>query len=265
MTYTGGMIYIATLLFFCLCPLLSFSETPQEKGLAIVRQVEVQNSGWEDEVMSLSMDITDSDGQKDSLYIRWRVLEGDKEGELALAIVRMPTELKGSIILSQTNVSQGDSYWLYDKKTKKLDKVSSNNISASFLGSDFAYEDLTSQEIGKYTHTFLREDVLDGRRCAVIEKVPSYHYSAYSKLDVWIDILHYIPVRIDYYALDGELLKTLSFSKYEKYRHTFWRSKIQLMEHKKSGRKTQVQWGNRSFANQVSADQFLPQHLNRLR
>ena len=60
------------------------------------------------------------------------------------------------------------------------------------MGSEFAYEDISSQEVEKYQHKFLKDDVIDGKKTYLIERIPVDKYSGYSKQHVWIDSERYI-------------------------------------------------------------------------
>lgn len=64
---------------------------------------------------------------------------------------------------------------------KRFKRVASSNKSGPFVGSEFAFEDLGSWEVKKYTYKYLRDDTLDGRRCFVVENTPAYEYSGYTR------------------------------------------------------------------------------------
>ncbi len=55
---------------------------------------------------------------------------------------------------------------------ERVKRISSRNKSGPFMGSEFAYEDLSSQEVDKYTYKYLRdESCADGLTCFVIESL----------------------------------------------------------------------------------------------
>ncbi len=41
---------------------------------------------------------------------------------------------------------------------KRVRRISSVNKSGPFMGSEFAYEDFSSQEVGKYSYKWLRDE-----------------------------------------------------------------------------------------------------------
>ena len=59
------------------------------------------------------------------------------------------------------------------------------------MGSEFAFEDLSSQEVEKYTYKFLRDDDCGDLKCFVIERDPVDKYSGYTRQEVWIDTQEY--------------------------------------------------------------------------
>ncbi len=249
----------------CLAPILVFSEKNQEKGHSIAKQMALQNSGWKDEVMTLTMELISTEGVKQSFYIRFRVRESERDGDKSLVMIRTPYELKGRTLLTHTHKKESDEYWLYDPSDKKVESLSSKNVSNAFFESDLVYEDLGAYELEKFSYTFLREETVDDRRCFVIQRVPLDVHSTYAKQDVWIDIFHYVPIKIEFYDKKNVLLKIMTFSDYEKYRGGFWRPKTQLMTNVQTGSKTTLRWGTRSFGNGLRLEQFLPENLTRLR
>ena len=60
--------------------------------------------------------------------------------------------------LTFTHKTGPDDQWLYLPTLKRVKRISSDNRSGAFVGSEFAYEDLSSQEIEKYTYKWI-EDV----------------------------------------------------------------------------------------------------------
>ena len=58
------------------------------------------------------------------------------------------------------------------------------------MGSEFAFEDLGSQEVEKYQHRFIDETEFQDRPCWVTERVPGNQRSGYSKQIVWTDMTY---------------------------------------------------------------------------
>ena len=53
--------------------------------------------------------------------------------------------------------------------------------SSAFMGSEFSYEDLGSQEVEKFKHKFIKDGKFKGRDVWITERVPVDPESGYSK------------------------------------------------------------------------------------
>ena len=76
------------------------------------------------------------------------------------------------------------------------------------MGSEFAYEDISSQEVEKYTYKYLRDETIDGQDCFVIERYPVYKHSGYTRMVTWVDKKMYQPIKIEFFDRKKSLLKT---------------------------------------------------------
>ena len=85
------------------------------------------------------------------------------------------------------------------------------------MGSEFSYEDMSSQEVAKYTYKWLRDEPCGDLLCFVIEQYPVYENSGYKRRIVWMDQENYIPRVIEFYDRKDSLLKTgdLDILKYQ--------------------------------------------------
>ncbi len=133
------------------------------------------------------------------------------------------------------------------------------------MGSEFAYEDLASQEIDKYEYKFLREEVVNDRSAYVVERVPVDRKSGYTRHEVWFDKETYRPEQIKYYDRKGELLKTLIFRDYTQYLGEFWRPDKQFMENHQTGKSTLLLWENYEFKTDLVERDFNRNSLRRAR
>ena len=63
---------------------------------------------------------------------------------------------------------------------KRVKRISSRNKSGPFMGSEFAYEDLSSFELGKYTFNYIEDAKIEGVDTFVLEQVPTDKNSGYT-------------------------------------------------------------------------------------
>ena len=133
------------------------------------------------------------------------------------------------------------------------------------MGSEYAYEDIASQEVDKYTYKFLREDELDGMKVFVIDRYPAYEKSGYTKQVAWIDKEMYQPLKIEFYDRKKSLLKTLTQHEYKKYLDKFWRpSRLEMVNHQ-TGKSTTLLWKSYKFKNGFKERDFDRNSLKRAR
>ncbi len=55
------------------------------------------------------------------------------------------------------------------------------NKAGPFMGSEFAYENISSQEVEKYTYNYLRDEKVNGFDCFLVEYDPVDRKSGYSR------------------------------------------------------------------------------------
>ena len=77
------------------------------------------------------------------------------------------------------------------------------------MGSEFAYEDMSSYEPEKYKFNYLRDEPCGEWTCHVLESIPVDENSGYAKQITWLDTEHLRPVKTEYYDRKDALLKTL--------------------------------------------------------
>ncbi len=85
------------------------------------------------------------------------------------------------------------------------------------MGSEFAYEDISSQEVEKYGRKYLRNETMDGRDHFVLELDPVDPKSGYTRQVAWVDIAEYRVFKVDFYDRGDTLMKTLTVSDYQQY------------------------------------------------
>ncbi len=117
------------------------------------------------------------------------------------------------------------------------------------MGSEFAYEDLSSQEPEKYAYKYLRDENFDGRDHFVIERYPLDKKSGYTRQVVWLDKEEYRVHKVDYYDRKASHLKTLVMSNYQLYADKFWRPLQMEMVNHQTGKSTELNWTEYAFGN----------------
>ena len=252
----------------CVCSILSlnaFAETAEEKGLAIAVEADKRDTGWGDQQASLEMILRNRFGQESRRKNRNKTLEVKGDGDKTLIVFDSPRDIKGTAFLSFTHALKPDEQWIYLPALKRVKRISSSNKSGPFLGSEFAYEDIASQEVAKYKYKFLKDEMIDGRDCFVIEAYPQYKKSGYKRLINWVDKEMYQPVKTEFYDRKNTLLKTLKYSKYQQYLNKFWRAGQMDMVNHVTGKSTQLTFNKYRFKTGLKNKDFNRNALKRAR
>ena len=100
---------------------------------------------------------------------------------------------------------------------KRIKRISTSNKSGPFVGSEFAFEDMTGQELNKYAYKMLEPEACGTQTCDRVDRLPLYEGSAYSHQIAWIDQTDHQIRRVEFFDRKGDLLKTLDYSDYRLY------------------------------------------------
>ena len=257
------LLTVASLSILALGSALSLAQTPEEKGLEIAKATKASNLGWGDSEVSLQIVLRNAAGQESTREVRTKNLEVDGDGDKGLSIFDHPRDVKGTAFLSFSHPVGADDQWLYLPSLKRVKRISSRNKSGPYMGSEFAYEDLASFEVEKYTYKFLGEEPCEGGTCYVLEQYPVDKYSGYTRLVSWIDKEHYRNWKTDYYDRKNALLKTLEVKEYKQYLDKYWRIQLMTMNNHQSKKSTDVIFSDYQFNVGLSDADFNQNALKR--
>ncbi len=235
----------------------------EQKGLNIAIEADKRDVGFADNASKMTMILRNKYGEESIRRMRSKTLEQANDGDKALIIFDNPRDVKGTAFLSFTHKASSDDQWLYLPALKRVKRISSNNKSGPFMGSEFAFEDISSQEVEKYTYKYLRNETLDGREHYVIERDPVDPKSGYSVQNVWIDTQEYRAFKVDYYDRKADLLKTLTLKNYQQYNNQFWRADNWMMINHQTGKSTELNYEGWSFSNGFREKDFTKNSLAR--
>lgn len=228
-------------------PAVSAGATPEERGLEIALEMDKRDAGFADQSSAIQMILRNRQGEESRRMVRARALEVEGDGDKTLVLFDNPPDVEGTAFLSYTHSTRPDDQWLYLPALKRIKRINSVNKSGPFVGSEFAYEDLTSQEVDRYTYKYVRDEPHEDRPSLVVERYPAYEYSGYTRQVVWVDREIYRPVKIEYYDRKNALLKTLTYHDYRPYFERFWRPDRMEMVNNQTGKSTTLLWKDYGF------------------
>ena len=256
---------LAVLAFSGLAAANNDTVDPEARGLEIAIERDARDLGFHDFEAELHMTLENRHGQTSERSLRSRTLEQDDDGDKSLIIFDEPADIDGTAFLTFSHKTGNDDQWLYLPALKRVKRISSSNKSGPFVGSEFAYEDISSQEVEEYTYKFIGEDELDGQKMFVIEQYPVDPKSGYTRQVVWVDQEELRNFKIDFYDRKDSLLKTLSLEGYEQYLDRYWRPARMMMVNHQTGKSTELLWANYEFQVGLTESDFNRATLARAR
>ena len=258
-----SLIKNLTMIISVLLACNSYAETAEEKGLAIAQEADVRNTGFKDSIANMTMELKNKMGKTSIREVKVKTLEVIGDGDKGLSIFNKPRDIKGTASLTYSHALKADEQWLYLPALKRVKRISSKNKSGPFMGSEFAYEDISSQEIEKFSYLYIKDETLNGIDCFVIERYPAYKHSGYTRQVAWINKQEYRPEKIVFYDRKNALRKTLNYSGYQQYLNQYWRADKMHMVNHQTGKSTLLSWRDYQFKTGLSDKDFSRNSLKR--
>ena len=239
---------------------MGFAQTAEERGLQIAKAAEEADLGFGSSTVELQMTLKNKNGQTSERFLENKTLELTEDGDKSLIVFNSPKDVKGTATLTFTHKVGSDDQWLYLPSIARVKRISSNNKSGPFVGSEFAYEDLSSQEVEKYSYKFLKEEGSN----LIVEQDPVDPQSGYTRRVVTYNKdKGYRIEKIEFYDRKNSLLKTLTYSDYKLYKDKFWRAGTFNMVNHQSNKETILKFSNYNFDAGLTDDDFTQVALKR--
>jgi len=124
----------------------------------------------------------------------------------SITVFLSPESVRNTRFLSKEVNGQTEQY-IYLPALKRVKRIASSEEGGSFMGSDFSYADMasTTYDTDEAVHTLLGEDATT----YTVQSIPNKK-TVYGKNVVVVDKSNFLPIRVEFYDLDGKtLLKTL--------------------------------------------------------
>ena len=254
---------IPLLLMLAAAPLTpALAQSAEQKGEEIVNRAQAQGAGWRDSSSSGQMILYTQGGAQSERRFNAKGLEGSGNNPSAsLLVFEWPGDVRDTALLTYSYENKADDQWLYLPSVGRVKRISSSARSGSFMGSEFAYEDMTDQGPDDFNHKWVEDSgcPVGGGTCHVIDRTPKKN-SGYALQRIWMNASNLYVVQVQYFDRAGKHVKTLQSSGHKKYGR-YWRaSKMRMVNHL-TGKSTDLLWSNFKFGNGFSANDFNVQAL----
>ncbi|MCA9395052.1 MAG: outer membrane lipoprotein-sorting protein [Candidatus Omnitrophica bacterium] len=157
--------------------------------------------------------------------------------------------------------------WNYLPRIEKVIKIPPSMMLQSWMGSDFANDDLVKENsiVDDYTHRIVAEETVRGEPTYKIELIPKPGAAViWGKLYYWIRPADYVPIRQDYYDERGRLVKRLEYSDIEKVSDRTVPRTWMMTNHIKKGKTTRIYLKDVVYNQPVDDNLFTLSNLKRL-
>jgi outer membrane lipoprotein-sorting protein len=257
---------ISFFLSLLLCaPVVNVSAQGSADGDVVIAAVDRHEEGYRDIRSNVTMILADARGQTRKRHLDVYALELTPLGDRRKFVFNKPADIDGTAVLIHSNVVENDDQWIFLPAFKRVKRIASSNKSTPFVGSEFSYEDLASQEKEKYTNHYVDSTTLDGVVCDVIERIPRFPHSAYSRLLAYIDRQDHRYRRVEYFDQSGKHIKTQYLEDYRLYDGRYLLPNKTVMVNHATGRQTTMLWDDIRLKTAQTDNQFTTNALKRIR
>ncbi|MCY3621536.1 MAG: outer membrane lipoprotein-sorting protein [Gammaproteobacteria bacterium] len=237
----------------------------EQKGLDIALEARAKKDGFENFTASQVMVLRNKQGRESRRALRVKVMEVDADGDRSLFVFDEPRDVQGTAFLIHGHTDKPDDQWLYLPALKRVKRISSANRSGSFMGSEFAYEDMSPPEVERFTYRYLHDEPCGELTCTVVERFPVDGKSGYSRQVVWQDTEELRLWKVEYFDRKNAHLKTLTVDGYERYLDRYWQASNMNMVNHLTGKSTVLTWTDYQFQTDLAAMEFTQTGLRRAR
>ena len=246
---------------------LPVADQPEARGKAIAEITDATNLGFGNTTSEMEMVLTNANGDVSERRLRFNTLENKDvtDGDWSMMIFDEPADVAGTAMMTYAHILDPDEQWMYLPALKRVKRISSVNKSGPFMGSEFAFEDFSSQEVGKYSYKWLRDEPCGEFTCHVVERRPLYKHSGYTRMISWTDTTDYQARKLVYYDRKNALLKTLTFGDYQIYLGKYWRAHELFMQNHVTKKTTMLRWDDYQFRTGLNTADFTQDSLKRAR
>lgn len=256
--------HIIIVLFALMMASSGIAQSPEQKGKDIIQTSLDEDEGFVSSEVDLKMILRNKQGQESTRLMTNKTFELTEDGDKSMIVFNSPKDVEGTATLTFTHKVGSDDQWLYLPAIKRVKRISSSNKSGPFMGSEFAYEDLSADEVEKYTYKFLEESTFNGEKVLLVEQYPVDPKSGYQKrIAFYNPDKNYRLEKIEFFDRKGSPLKTLTYHDYKQYLNKHWRADRFLMVNHQTGKETELFFEGYQFQSGVTEQDFTQNALIR--
>jgi outer membrane lipoprotein-sorting protein len=193
-------------------------ETPEAKGRAIMEKLDARQTDFKDTETVMAMILRNRQGAESQKVMKMLSKREDNGDMKSLTIFQEPADTKGTSLLqhSYKAVGEEDDMWLFLPALGKTKRISGSAQSGSFMGSEFAYEDLSmDSNLDEADFKWIGTEEIEGVTYDIVESYPHDTTTGYSKRKLWINNDLERMKKMEFYDRKQSLLKTMFLENYQ--------------------------------------------------
>jgi len=223
-------LFLLIIVSLLIIPVLSYAEMT---GLEIMKK-QKQLHEVKDEKATILMKLIDSNNNTKERDLVSFALKGDDGLGMSMMVFNSPADVKGTGLLTWEQKGREDDQWLYLPALGKEKRISSSGKQNKFMGTDFTYEDLRTENLDVHVYNLVGSETVDKNDCYVIEALPSTDdekkESGYNKRKIWVRKDIFFSVKVEYFDKKDTLIKTQIADSPKNIQGTVWRSEKSIMK-----------------------------------
>ncbi len=186
----------------------------QTTGHEVMEKV-YHNPTGDDMQSELTMTLINARGERRTRELK-QFIKTEDDVEKKIMFFLSPADVRNTSFMnfSYTDGSDDDQ-WIYLPALRRVRRISSDDKSDYFMGSDFTYDDLGERHPNEDEHVLIKEETIDGHDCYVVESTPKDSSYMYSKTVTWVMKDSYLGLKREFYDRNGDLLKVLSIKEFD--------------------------------------------------
>ena len=157
-----------------------------------------------------------------------------------------PAEVKDMTFMVFKYPEKDDDRWLFVPAINMVRRIAMQDKQASFVGSDFTYEDVSGRDLADDAHELVREETLNGKACFVIKSTPKADSANHGHKLSWIDKATWLPMQEEYYDRTGRTVRVFTADEVRVVKG-FATITRRTMKNLQSGHRTEVSYASQDY------------------
>ena len=157
-----------------------------------------------------------------------------------------PAEVKDMTFMVFKYPAKDDDRWLFVPAINMVRRIAMRDKQASFVGSDFTYEDVSGRDLADDAHELAKEEALEGKECFVVKSTPKAESASYGYKISWIDKGTYLPMKEEYYDRSGAMVRVFTAEEVQVVKG-FPTITRRTMKNLQSGHRTEVSYVSQDY------------------